>query len=448
MFYVTIFLLEKVEVIAVYEFLTLSIFILILALFVATARSILIALSLGLILFAIYALLKGNSLKRIGSMIFNGIKSAKTILIVFGLIGVLTALWRAGGTIPYLIYHSIRFIDPDFFVLYAFLLCSMVSLLTGTSFGTASTMGVVCMSIGLALGIDPFLTGGAILSGVYFGDRCSAMSSSALLVSELTQTNLFINIKNMLKTSVIPFLITVVVYAVTGHINSNAIVSSESVTIYSNSFNLYWWVSIPALLVIILSLFKFKVKRIMIISICASIFVCFYAQNISIPEIISIAIMGYKANDPSLGSVINGGGLVSMLRSASIIGISSSYFGIFRNTDLLSEIKRWIRNLSLRTTSFFTIFLSSILMSAISCNQTLSTMLTFELNDELVPDRYKLAISLENTAIVIAPLIPWSIAGAFPLAAVGAPTSSILYAVYLYILPLYGLLTERDKPSS
>lgn len=431
-----------------YELITLSIFIFILAIFVATGQSLIIALSLGLLIFVIYAFIKGNNPKRIGSMILKGVKSARTILIVFGLIGILTALWRAGGTIPFLIYHSIGFIQPDFFVLYAFILCSMVSILTGTSFGTASTMGVVCMSIGLALGIDPFLTGGAILSGVFFGDRCSAISSSALLVSELTQTNLFINIKNMLKTTMIPLLITVVVYAVTGHINSNTVVSSESVSIYSDSFNLYWWVSIPAALVIVLSLFKFKVKRTLIISIIASVFVCLYAQKISVSEIISIAIMGYEAENATLGPIINGGGLVSMVRSASIVGISSSYFGIFRNTEILLEIKRWIKNLSLRTTSFFTIFLSSILMSAVSCNQTLATMLTFELNDDLVPDRYKLAIYLENTVIVIAPLIPWSIAGAFPLSAVGAPASSILYAVYLYILPLYGLLTERDKPNS
>lgn len=431
-----------------YELITLSIFIFILAIFVATGQSLIIALSLGLLIFVIYAFIKGNNPKRIGSMILNGVKSARTILIVFGLIGILTALWRAGGTIPFLIYHSIRFIQPDFFVLYAFILCSMVSIITGTSFGTASTMGVVCMSIGLALGIDPFLTGGAILSGVFFGDRCSAISSSALLVSELTQTNLFINIKNMLKTTLIPLLITVVIYAVTGHINSNTVISSESVSIYSDSFNLYWWVSIPAALVIVLSLFKFKVKQTLIISIIASVFVCLYAQKISVSEIISIAIMGYEAKNATLGPIINGGGLVSMVRSASIVGISSSYFGIFRNTEILLEIKRWIKNLSLRTTSFFTIFLSSILMSAVSCNQTLATMLTFELNDDLVPDRYKLAIYLENTVIVIAPLIPWSIAGAFPLSAVGAPASSILYSVYLYILPLYGLLTERDKPNS
>ncbi|HCO19372.1 MAG TPA: sodium:proton antiporter, partial [Tissierellales bacterium] len=74
-----------------YELLTLSIFILILAVFVATGQSLIIALSLGLLIFVIYAFIKGNNPKRIGSMILNGVKSAKTILIVFGLIGILTA---------------------------------------------------------------------------------------------------------------------------------------------------------------------------------------------------------------------------------------------------------------------------------------------------------------------------------------------------------------------
>jgi NhaC family Na+:H+ antiporter len=253
----------------------------------------------------------------------------------------------------------------------------------------------------------------------------------------------------MIKTSIIPFILTALIYAYTGRIYSvDTMISTESVSMYSEGFNLYWWVSIPAILVIILSIFKIKVKRTMIISILASIAVCILAQGLTFMDVFKVSILGFRSDDPSLGAIINGGGLISMVRSATIVGISSSYFGIFRNTELLKEIKRWIQKLSEITTSFFTTLISSILMSAISCNQTLSTMLTFELNEKLVPDRYKLAIYLENTAIVIAPLIPWSIAGAFPLSTIGAPTSSILYAVYLYILPLYGLLTQRDNPTT
>lgn len=54
-----------------------------------------------------------------------------------------------------------------------------------------------------------------------------------------------------------------------------------------------------------------------------------------------------------------------------------------------------------------------------------------------MPDRQKMAIDLENTVIVIAPLIPWSIAGAVPIASVGAPAACVLAAFYLWFLPLW-----------
>lgn len=93
-----------------------------------------------------------------------------------------------------------------------FLLCSILSVLIGTSLGTAATIGVICFSIGKAMGINPYYVGGAVLSGIYFGDRCSPMSTSALLIAELTKTNLYTNIKLMIKTSIIPFVMTCLFY--------------------------------------------------------------------------------------------------------------------------------------------------------------------------------------------------------------------------------------------
>ena len=59
-----------------------------------------------------------------------------------------------------------------------------------------------------------------------------------------------------------------------------------------------------------------------------------------------------------------------------------------------------------------------------------------------------MALTLEDTAVVLAPLIPWSIAGGVPLASVGAPTASILFSCFLYLLPLWRLvlsLLEKKK---
>lgn len=191
------------------ELITLLLFTAILLGCVVFGIPILIALGAGFVIFISYALYKRFTLKQITAMVWSGISQAKTILIIFLLIGMLTALWRCGGTIAYIIYNSIQLINPNYFIVFTFLLCCLVSYLTGTSFGSVSTMGVICMTMGRTLGISTFMMGGAILSGVYYGDRFSPMSSSALLVASITGTDIYRNLKIMLRTSIVPFIITV-----------------------------------------------------------------------------------------------------------------------------------------------------------------------------------------------------------------------------------------------
>lgn len=137
----------------------------------------------GICHFALYAIRKGFSLPEVLGMSAQGVRAAKNILTTFVLIGILTSLWRAGGTIPAIVCYSVRVMEPRLFLVCSFLLNCLVSFLTGTAFGSAATMGAVCMTMAAALGADPLMTGGAILSGVYFGDRCSPVSTSALLVA-------------------------------------------------------------------------------------------------------------------------------------------------------------------------------------------------------------------------------------------------------------------------
>jgi len=105
----------------------------------------------------------------------------------------ITALWRASGTIAFIVYMGSKLISPSILIFLTFLFCAVLSVLIGTSLGTAATMGVICASIGKAMGVNPYYIGGAVLSGIYFGDRCSPMSTSALLITELTKTNLYTN---------------------------------------------------------------------------------------------------------------------------------------------------------------------------------------------------------------------------------------------------------------
>ena len=194
------------------ELLVLLAFTMVLMICIALDVSLVLALAIGYGIFFSYAKIKGHRVKAIVDMSISGVKTVKNMLITFIMIGVVTALWRASGTIPVIICYAAKLIHPSVFVMIAFLLNAMVSILTGTAFGTAATMGVICMTMALAMGINPMFVGGAILAGVYYGDRCSPVSTSALLVSELTKTDLYDNIKGMIRSCIGPTILTCIFY--------------------------------------------------------------------------------------------------------------------------------------------------------------------------------------------------------------------------------------------
>lgn len=429
------------------EITILIIFILGLTASVSTKVPIIYALLFGYLLFSAYALKKGYSVKGVLKMSFEGIKTTKNILITFMLIGVLTALWRAGGTIGAIISYSEKLISPKSFVIAAFLLNCLVSFLTGTAFGTAATMGAICMTIAYAMGINPLMVGGAVLSGSYFGDRCSPVSTSALLVSEITKTDIYKNIKNMMKTASVPFLISCIIYIVYGVlIGKGSISGVDAAALFKEEFNIGILSLLPAAVMLILSLFKVKVKITMASSILAAVLICILREGMLFSDILKFAVTGFKAENAAIAEMIDGGGLLSMINVASIVCLSSCYSGIFRETGLLDGVKKLIERAGERLPSYTVIFLTSVINSMVSCNQTLAIMLTEFMCGHIEKDKEKLAINLENSAVVIAPLVPWSIACSVTLLSSGAPAASPITAFFLYLLPVYSLITaKRNK---
>lgn len=399
---------------------------------------ILAALAIGYLIFFAYSLNCGYSVKEIFAMSWKGIKTAKNILLTFLFIGMLTALWRAAGTIPAIVSYCAGLMNPAVMILMAFLLNCLVSVLTGTAFGTAATMGVICMTMAKAVGCNEILAGGAILSGVFFGDRCSPVSTSALLVAELTHTNIFDNIRLMVKTTILPLILTCVFYGVCGIVfpaaGSGNLSLAES---FSSVFRLGLIPILPAVVIMVLSLFRVQVRKAMLASIVTALGVCLFWQHTDPSLIVGILVGGYKSPDPAISSMIDGGGIMSMVRVALIITISSSYSGIFEETGLLNGLKSKMGTVSRKITPFGTILMTSVVAGMVACNQTLATMLVDQICKELEPDPQKFAIDMENSVIVVAPLVPWSIAGAVPLASVSAPLTSIVAAVFLYLLPLW-----------
>ena len=136
------------------EGIVLLAFIAALAGCVFTGASVLWALAGGYLIFCAYGLIRKHSLAELGKMSLSGVKTVRNILMIFGLIGFITALWRASGTIAVIVCWSSKLVSPSAFLVIAFLLNCMVSILTGTSFGTGATMGVICMAMGRAMELD------------------------------------------------------------------------------------------------------------------------------------------------------------------------------------------------------------------------------------------------------------------------------------------------------
>ena len=375
-------------------------------------------------------------------MLISGTATVKKLLFVFLLIGILTALWRTAGTIPVIISYAVKMIRPRIFYLMCFLLCSGLSFLTGTSVGSAATIGVICMSLCKALDMNPVLTGGSILSGVYFGDRCSPVSTSAMLVCQLTSTVIYDNIKSMMKTAAVPFALTCVVYLALGLRAENTGAVVDAAALFEREFNMNILAVLPAVLVLVFALFRIQVAYTMEASIICALAVALVIQPYDIKHIAVFALTGFTADDAEVGVLMNGGGLISITKMFFAVMLASSYKDIFIRTGLLDGFQSKIKILAQKTTIFFSVFCVSLVSCAVACNQSFATILTDQLCSSMYDSNSERAVDLEDSVIVVAAMIPWSIACSAVISASGAPELSSITAFYIYLIPAWRILTS------
>lgn len=407
-------------------------------------------LFLGLIIFIIIAYRRGFKPKELGDMVLKGSRKSFAIISILLLIGAITGIWRASGTVAYIVYYGIKLMNPSYFILYAFVLTSIVSFLLGTSLGSVGTVGMILMVMVKSGGINIDIAAGAIIAGAYFGDRCSPMSSSANLVATITETDLYVNIKNMFKTSAIPFIACVIIYAILSFQNPLYLGENQVNAEIAKTFNLNWVVILPALIILVFAVFRAKVKLSMTVSIVSGAFIAALVQKESVADIVRYIVFGYRMKEQSfLGDIINGGGISSMLSVILVILVSFSLSGVLEGTSLLKDVEKWVFKLGGKFGIFAVTIATGIVAGSFGCSQTLAIILAYQLLRSMYAsagiDKYELAVNIENTAVVIAPLIPWNIAGAVPAAALTADNSYTVYACYLYLLPLINLIIIKFK---
>ena len=274
------------------ELVTLGIFCAALVGAIFTGVPTVCALLVGLAAFCIYAWRWSGSVRRVTRMCWEGIAPIAKILGMLALIGVLTGLWRAAGVIPAIVYYAVPLISPGVFLLATFLLNCLVSVLTGTSFGTAATVGSICISMAGAMGVPLFAAGGAALSGAFFGDRCSPISTSALLVADLTGTDFYNNLKRMVKSAAVPFVLTCVAYFALGLLIPASGEAGDMAASLASAFAVGPVVLLPPVIVFALALMRVDILVVIGAGIASSVPLCLAVQDMTTADVARTAILG------------------------------------------------------------------------------------------------------------------------------------------------------------
>ena len=403
-------------------------------------------LLVGMVVFTAAAFRAGFTFKAVIRMMWSGIREAFIVIGVLLLIGSLTGIWRGCGTIPLLVYYGTQLIHPRFFILFAFLLPVAISYLIGTSFGTAGTIGVVMMTLCSISGADPILTGGAVMSGIYFGDRASPASSCANLNAYLTRTDLYKNVKLMLKDCLPAALLTTLLYSVLSFLNPLQRVETGVLESFQADYSLGPLLLLPAVIVLAAPIFKINIRIAISLSILSASVLAVTTQGMGFGELTRTLLFGYRAKG-DLAEVLSGGGMFSMVHSMIMIVISATFSGIFNGTSMLSPLQDEFGKFAEKHSLLRMTALSGLPMIMFSCNQTLALMLQVPLirpiYEKRGADRERLMLDVSNTTVLFSGLIPWCLASSMPREVLGLSAACLPLAFYLYLPGLTALIKDR-----
>ena len=122
-------------------------------------------------------------------------KSTAPAIIILLSIGALTATWMLSGIVPTMIVYGLKLIHPRIFIVMAFLLCALISMLAGSSWTTVATVGLAMFGAGTFIGLPVGWMAGAIISGAYLGDKVSPLSDTTNLSASIAGVNLYTHVR-------------------------------------------------------------------------------------------------------------------------------------------------------------------------------------------------------------------------------------------------------------
>jgi len=391
---------------------------------------------------AIVAVFYNHPWPEIQEGMVHGITLAMGAILILMVVGTMIGTWIQGGVVPAMIYYGLELLSPGIFLVATLIVCSIVSLGTGSSWSTAGTVGVALIGVGRGLGIPVAMVAGAIISGAYFGDKMSPLSDTTNLAPAVAGTDLFSHVRHMVYTTTPGYILSIIIYGLLGLKFSGGALKSQNIetilnTIKSN-FYIHPLLLLPPVLVIVMVIKKIPpLPALLGGTVLGGIF-AMTTQSSSFAEVIQAAHSGFisKTGVPMVDDLLTRGGLVNMMPTVALIICALSFGGIMEKTGMLEVLAKALLKRVKRTGSLVAVTIFSCIgMNAIASDQYIAIVVPGRMYKNAFDAQglhpKNLSRCLEDSGTLSSPLIPWNSCGAFMHATLGV--NPLLYLPYAFL---------------
>ncbi len=408
-------------------------------------------LVVALIWVAGHSVVLGYGYHEIKFGMIGGIEKGLGAIFIFFLIGILIAALIESGTIGGLIYYGLDLLHPTFFLPAGLLLCSLMSLATGTAWGTIATMGVVLMGLGSILSIPLPIVAGMVVSGASFGDKMSPVSDTTNLAAMSADTELYSHIKSMLYTTIPTYIITVIIFIIIGFYYSGQTLSTQELLILKEGIEIEFSISLltllPLAVLLTLSLMQTPAEVSMLASVATAVLLALMIQDRNLPDVLNSLHGGYIADTglEILDTLLSRGGIASMMWTMSLALIALSLGGILDRVGFVRVLMTGILKRIKRAATLIATTISAGVVANMSMGEGyLSIIFGGQIFKESFEDngleKHMLSRCLEEGATLSTSLIPWTTSGVFITGVLGlSPIEYAPWTFFNYINPLLSI---------
>ena len=375
-----------------------------------------------------------------------------TFLIVI-MVGMLVGIWMAGGTVPSLMYYGMKLISPKILVPLSFVLCALTAEFTGTSFGSIATMGLAMVGVASTTSIPLGLVVGALVCGAWFGDKMSPLSDTTNLASGVSKVPLYDHINSMMYTTIPAAIVALILFAVAGLMYSGGTMDTAKADLICETLKANFTINpiliLPAILVLLVSVFKLPALLGMGITVVVSTIFAMIFQGVSFVDLMNYAANGFSIETgvSIVDPMLNRGGIMSMTTLLITFMVASVMGGIITSTGILDVIAKdvllkFIKNRTvLVTISLIYCYIVNFLTAGGQTVAIIVTEQTFEETyDKMGIHRKVLSRTLEDAGTLSAPIVPWGVATIYVMSVLGCGTEYIKYCWFIFIVPIFSIL--------